>query len=157
MTEPEAGTAEIAEPRAQAGKDSIGPALQFVREHPVMILAGGLAIGALAAALIPRGNRSKVTSRAAALAELATSAALSIGRDAWDRAETAGEGLRRSGQGAARRLESASDAVLDRAGRIGGAALERAERATAPARQAARSAGKRIAKTATGAVRRKDI
>lgn len=83
----ESNVVKLPEP-ASGLKDSRG--IRFVKEHPVMTVAGGLVIGALAAALIPRRNRAYVTKRTSALADAVTSASLAIASQALERAEAAG-------------------------------------------------------------------
>lgn len=120
---------EPADPLARAG--------HFVREHPVLVVAGGLAIGALAAALLPKGNRSRVLRRAVTLAEAASAASVLFGKQAWNKAEVAGQGIRERGGVAARGLE-----------RLGEAASDRLHDALESAGAAGSKAGKRIADTA---------
>jgi len=126
---------EPADPVARAG--------EFVREHPVLVIAGGLAIGALAAALLPRGNRSKVIRRAVTLAEAASAAGVLLGKQAREHAGAAGQGLRERGGEAARGLE-----------RLGEAAGERLHGVIESAGAAGSKAGKRITDTA-GQVRKR--
>jgi len=70
------------------------PIARFVHEHPAMVIAGGLAIGALAAALIPRRNREFVAEKSSGLADAVSAAGLMLFREAMDRADAAGEGIR---------------------------------------------------------------
>lgn len=70
------------------------PIARFVHEHPGMTIAGGIALGVLAAALIPRRNRNFVTKKSSALADAVSSAGLILYREALERAEKAGAGLR---------------------------------------------------------------
>jgi hypothetical protein len=73
--------------------------VDFVRDHPGVVVAGGLALGLLAGALLaPRGSGRKIARRALSLAEAAGTASLALSRQAMDRAEDAGEGLRRQGE-----------------------------------------------------------
>ena len=70
------------------------PIARFVHEHPAMVIAGGLAIGAVAAALIPRRNREFVSEKSSALADAVSAAGLMLYREAMDRADAAGESIR---------------------------------------------------------------
>lgn len=118
-------------------KDPVARAGDFVREHPVLVIAGGLAIGALAAALLPKGNRTRVLRRAVTLAEAASAASVLLGKQALDKAEAAGHGIRERSGVAARGLE-----------RLGEAASDRIQVALESAGNAGSKAGKRIADTA---------
>ena len=73
--------------------------VDFVREHPGMVVAGGVALGLIAGALLaPRGSGRKLARRAMSLAEVAGTASVALGRQARDRAEDAGDDLRRQGE-----------------------------------------------------------
>jgi hypothetical protein len=90
-------TAEGTESTDQGAEETEGqerPIARFVHEHPAMVIAGGLAIGALAAALIPRRNREFVAEKSSALADAVSAAGLMLYREAMDRADAAGEGIR---------------------------------------------------------------
>ena len=67
---------------------------RFVQEHPAIVVAGGVALGVLAAALVPRRNREFVAEKSSALLDGLGAAGLMLVREAIERAETAGEGLR---------------------------------------------------------------
>jgi hypothetical protein len=78
-----------------AGEDrNRHPIARFVEEHPALTIAGGLALGALAAALLPRRNRALVAEKSSELAEAIGAASLMLYQQALDRAESAGEGIR---------------------------------------------------------------
>lgn len=73
--------------------------VDFVRDHPGMVVAGGLALGLLAGVLLaPRGSGRKIARRAMSIAEAAGTASLALSRQARDRAEEAGDGLRHQGE-----------------------------------------------------------
>lgn len=133
---------------ADAENDAQNPAMSFIREHPVLIIAGGIAVGALAAALIPRKSRTALGTRAAALAEVAAAAGIAIGRQALERAGETGAELRRQGARAASRAETFGETALERAGRMGSAAADRAAHLVAPATRAASAAGSKVAEKA---------
>ena len=99
----------------------------------MLVVAGGLAVGALAAALIPRRNRERVSRGANHLAEVATAAGIALGKHLLDRAETASDELRRHGGQIAGKVEELGGAARDLAGRI-----------LAPAEKAASGTARRI-------------
>ncbi len=90
------------------------PAVQFAKDHPVMTVAGGLAVGALAAALIPRRNREYVTRKSSAFADAVTTAGAALLAQAMEHAEAAGSGVRNQ-----------AGALADRASQLGGAASDK--------------------------------
>jgi outer membrane lipoprotein SlyB len=87
------------------------PVTQFVKDHPVLTIAGGLAIGVVAAALFPKGNRRFVAEKTSALAGALSAASVALYREAAERAEAAGESVRDM-------AGSASRNVRDMAGQI---------------------------------------
>ncbi|MDE8653629.1 hypothetical protein [Novosphingobium album (ex Liu et al. 2023)] len=130
----------------------------FVKQHPVLTIAGGLAVGAAAAALLNRRGTRKLAVRAFELAELAGTAALMLGRESWDKAETAGSGARRQagiiagqaeklGEAAAHRAERLGASAWEKAGALGHAAREQSSRWIGYPRPAP-SLGRRIAEKA---------
>lgn len=137
----------LAEP-AYGEDDAANPAMRFVREHPVLIIAGGIAVGALAAALIPRRSRTAIGARASGLAEAATAAGLAIARQALERAGETGAELRRQGARAASRAETLGESARETAGRLGSVAADRAAQIVAPATKAASAAGSKVAEKA---------
>lgn len=109
----------------------------FVREHPVLVVAGGLAAGILAAGLFPRRNRKRVKDSANHLAEMATAAVLPLMRQMLERAQDAGEDIRRQGEKLAGKAEGMGLAARD-------AARDTASRTAARAGTAATSTARRI-------------
>ena len=105
----------------------------FVGDHPGFVIAGGLAIGLVAGALIPRSKRQQVTGRAAALAAAASELGLAFGQQALERANEAGK------EGRAR--------LHDIGGTLGEKASEARSRAE-DASAALRDAGIQLAKKA---------
>jgi len=90
------------------------PALQFVKDHPVLTVAGGIVAGALAAALIPRRNREYVTRRSSVLANAVTTAGMALATQALEMADAAKTDARhRAGSFAdqAGRLSSSAAAI----------------------------------------------
>lgn len=112
-------------------------ASEFVREHPVLVVAGGVALGALAATLLPKSTRRRLAGRAGGLIEVATTAGLALGREALLRAESTGSGLRKQGRALADRAETLGETAASRAGDLGSAAADRVGRIASPASQAA--------------------
>ena len=95
MSESEAqDAAGTASDGAMAPQAAGRPVARFVHERPAMVIAGGLALGALAAALLPRRNRAFVAEKSSALADAVSAAGLTLYREALDRAEAAGDGVR---------------------------------------------------------------
>ena len=91
-------TNETEEPLAGEEQDSgmerqNRPIARFVHDHPGMTIAGGIALGVLAAALIPRRNRKFVAEKSSALADAVSSTGLMLYREALERAEKAGTSL----------------------------------------------------------------
>lgn len=103
------------------------PIAQFVHDHPLITIAGGLAIGAAAAALIPRKNREKVTRTASHWKGAAGAAAMALIQQALEKAE------------------ETSDIVKQRAGNVGTHLEAMGEKTSAKAGQA----GERIVETAS--------
>ena len=112
----------------------VKPVTDFVRDHPVLVLAGGLAAGVLAAAFIPRRNRTRIARGASHLAEVAAAAGLALGRQAWEKAESASSEVRRHGGSLAGKVED-----------LGGSARASAGKSYARAEKAASGTARRIA------------
>lgn len=92
--------------------DDAGKAVvDFARENPLVVVAGGLALGAVAGLLLSRGSGRRLAKHALTLAEVAGTAGLALGRQAKDRAEDAGAGLRRQG-------EALGEVLADKAGKL---------------------------------------
>jgi ElaB/YqjD/DUF883 family membrane-anchored ribosome-binding protein len=102
-------------------------ALAFVREHPVATIAGGLAVGAVAAALIPRRNRRYVARQGSLIADAIAAASASIAHQALSSIDTASTGVRRGAHAVATRAERAGDVVADKASGAAHAAYDRAQ------------------------------
>jgi hypothetical protein len=121
----------------QAKNDPVQTASDFVREHPVLTVAGGLALGVIAAALLPKGTTRRLAKRAISLAEIAGTAGALLGSRVRDRAEATGAGLREQGGLVADRLEKLGETASDRIGKLGGAASAGVERLIDPVESAA--------------------
>lgn len=97
--------------------------VDFVRDHPGIVVAGGLALGLVAGAMLaPRGTGRKLARRALSLAEVAGTASLALGRQARDRAEDAGESLRRQGEAIAAKAGKLAEPAEEAADNAGDAA-----------------------------------
>lgn len=92
----------------------------LLRQHPGLVLAGGLAAGLLAGALLPRRAGGKLAGRALSVAAMAGELGLALSRQARDRAgDVAQDGRERlgdlgthaaaSGRRAAHRASAAGD------------------------------------------------
>jgi hypothetical protein len=80
------------------------------RRHPIAFIAGGIALGAVAGALLPRGTGRRLTKSAAALAATAGEAGILLSRNARDKAEELGrEGREVLGRNAAAAQRHAAD------------------------------------------------
>ncbi len=119
-------------------------AVAFVRDHPVMTIAGGLALGAVAAALIPRSNRRYVARQSSAIADAIAAASASIAHQALASLDTASSGVRRGAHSVASRAGDAREVVVDRAGGAAQTAYERAQ-ALLGRKRAPLTLGERIA------------
>lgn len=110
----------------------------FVRDHPLLVVAGGIALGAVAAAFLPRGTARRLARRAVSLAEVAGTAGALLGTRVRETAEATGAGLREQGGAVAEKLERLSESASGRIGKIGEAASVRVEEtASKVARKAA--------------------
>lgn len=103
--------------------------VDFVREHPGMVIAGGVALGLIAGALLSRGGGRKLARHALTLAEVAGTASMALGRQAMERAEDAGNGLRRQGE-----------VIVEKAGKLAGPAEEAVDSASDAAQRLLRKA-----------------
>lgn len=99
----------------EAGNENA--AVRFVKDHPVLTVAGGLAAGILAAAFIPRRNREYVARRTSDFADAVTTASLAMATQALEKAEAA-----RS------EVSDRAGAVVERASDLGERAVGRAQR-----------------------------
>lgn len=137
-------------------RDEVAPpqnrAVAFVREHPVMTIAGGLALGAVAAALIPGRNRRYVARQGSLIADAIAAASTAIAHQALGTLDTASTGVRRGTRAMASRAEHAGEVVVDKAGSAAQAAFERAQALLG--RKPALSLGERIAARASEIVGR---
>ena len=126
------------------GKSKSGNAVQavseFAREHPLMMVAGGIAVGLIAGSLLPRGAGRAVARRASSLAEMGAAAAATLGANALEKAETARDSGKEFGRIAFDKAEAARHSgaelgrqALDRAGATASALGKRSEAIAADA------------------------
>jgi ElaB/YqjD/DUF883 family membrane-anchored ribosome-binding protein len=103
----------------EAGQNRVSA---FVRDHPGLVVAGGVAVGLVAGALLSRGTGRRLAKHAMTIAEIAGTASLALGKDALERAEDAGGELRKQGEALAGRasdgLRKHGDAIAEKAGRL---------------------------------------
>jgi hypothetical protein len=111
-------------PEPESARDK---ASAFVREHPALTIAGGLAVGAVAAALIPRRNRRYVARQGSMLAEVIAAAGASIAQQALASFDTASTTVRDGAQSLAHRAEHAGEVAFEKADRARHAAMDRAQ------------------------------
>ncbi len=98
----------------------------FVQQHPIATIAGGLAIGAIAAALIPRRNRTYVAGKTSAWAGAVSAASAAIAQQAISQIEAAASGARSQSHSLSERAQRVGHSALDRAEQAGHSSLERA-------------------------------
>jgi hypothetical protein len=101
-------------------------AVAFVKEHPGLAIAGGIAVGILAAALLPRRPKTKLGRRSGKLGDAVSATAALLAREAVSRAEITGKGLRRGGNRAAKRSEDLGEQAARSIGAFLTAFLSRA-------------------------------
>ncbi|SLJ87852.1 hypothetical protein [Novosphingobium mathurense] len=111
----------------------------FVKKHPVITVAGGLALGVAASALLPRKAGRKLVGRAAKLAEAAGAATVMFGRDTSEKAQELGADARETAGKLASTAEMATSAT---AASIEKFALAAIAAASAFGRATAKKAGK---------------
>lgn len=111
------------------GEEAGNTVVDFVREHPGLVVAGGVALGLVAGTLLSRGGGRKLARHALTLAEVAGTASLALGRQAMERAEDAGNGLRRQGE-----------TLAEKAGKLAAPAEEAVDSASEAAQRLLRKA-----------------
>jgi hypothetical protein len=103
-------------------------ALSFVKEHPVLTLAGGVVAGLLISSLVPRRANRRLRNRAYRVAEAGATAALSFGRSSLDKAEDGGLFARNKARIVATQAEKFGERASARAERYSALAAKRAEK-----------------------------
>lgn len=129
--------------------DSQRAVSSFVQDHPLLTVAGGIAVGLLAGALLPRRAGQRMARRSMELAEMAGAVGTLFGRQALERAETATRDLRKQSELLAGQAEKFGKATSGRIEKFGHVTKGRAERLAMPAEQTASSVGRRIAAKAS--------
>lgn len=119
----EATTNIVALPKRAEPATASEKAVSFVKSHPVLTVAGGLALGLAISALLPRRASGKLRQRALRLAEAGASAAFAFGQDALDKAEDGGAVARKKASIFAAQAEKLSEKAVAKAERLGVAAL----------------------------------
>ena len=110
MNEAEPLIAPDTDREEDADAEGVGrPVARFIHEHPAAVIAAGLAVGAVAAALLPKRNREYVATKSSALADAVSATGLMLYREAIERAEAAGGGIR----GIAERIGDAAASISD--------------------------------------------
>lgn len=99
--------AETAEPENSQGLTGL------IKQHPGLVVAGGLAIGLAAAALIPSSTRKKIAQRTAAAAVAAGEAGMKLGKQGAAKLEGLGEAIGDNAGEARRRVADAADQARD--------------------------------------------
>lgn len=113
--------------RATGARDKL---TDVAREHPLLLIAGGLAIGVAISALIPRSPTRKLTRNAIGFLAMVTELGVSYGRQAMEGTDEA----RRAGR---ERLTALGNSIIDGAIRLRDRVGERpAPAAEAPAEAA---------------------
>jgi hypothetical protein len=131
-------------PQRAAGEAPDGP-IGFIREHPLLTVVGGIALGAVAASLVPKGTSRKLARRAIGLAEVAGSVGALLGTRMRERAGSARTELREQGGAMAERFEKLSESASERLGGLSDAAGSRMEKLLDPIESAAGKVAKKAA------------
>ncbi len=154
--------APVVETRSDKREERQTAVTEFVRDHPLLVIAGGVTAGLVIGALLPRRTGKAIVRRTSALSELAAAAALSFGKDAADRAGDASDTIRKGSHVLADRAEDWTAIALkgasvfaqsaaDNIGKLSAAAADKAEdlgdSAADQFAKTRRQAAKRIDKT----------
>lgn len=121
---------------------------QFVRDHPVLAVAGGITAGLLAGALLHKGTRRKLSRGGARFAEIAAVQSVALARQALELANATGAELRERGEAVASRAERLGEAATDRIEHIGETTRDRVRTIVTPAEQAAARASRKVTEKA---------
>lgn len=98
-------------------------AIAFVKKHPVLTIAGGIAAGVAISALLPRKSGRKLARRATGLAEAAGAAAVMLGRETSEKAQHFGHDAKHKAEALAARAEKAGGVAAVNLEKVGLAAL----------------------------------
>jgi hypothetical protein len=141
MNEPKPTSDNVVSLPSRLRDDPQAAVSDFVRDHPLLVIAGGVAVGMIVSSLLPKGAARKIAGRAVSLAEIAGAASVALGKDAWDKAETAGSVIgKRGGELAGIAGERASElgkAGASKASAAGSVAADKFDKLATPATQAA--------------------
>ena len=107
----EAGHARQAERTAKGGNAAVDRLTSVARDHPLLVIAGGLAIGALLSTLIPRSPTRKLSTNAVGFLTTLAELGIAYGRQAMDAADGASQPTRE-------RLGDFGSALLDGAAKL---------------------------------------
>ena len=111
----------------------------FVRKHPALTVAGGIALGVAVSALLPRRVRRRIVNKATGLAETAATASVALGRQMGSHAHDLGVDTRRQAARFAEAAEKAGDVAVHNLEKYGLAAAATAGTlGRAPAKRASR-------------------
>lgn len=123
----ESGGTNVVKLPAPQDEPVLNKVTSFAREHPMMTVAGGLAIGAVAAALIPRRNRKIIAGRTSVWSDAVAAAATALAQQAVSHATSAGDAVRESAGSLAHRAGEIGTAARERMETIGDKSLARAQ------------------------------
>lgn len=132
------GTNVVTLPAKAAQERPSAKVVAFVKRHPVITVAGGIAVGVAISALIPRRTSRKFFARAAGLAEAAGATGVVFGKQASDKAHDVGIEARKH-----------ASVLADRAEKIGDRAAVNFEKYGIAAVTAASALGRATAKKAS--------
>ena len=97
--------------RAEGAADRV---TTFARQHPLMLIAGGLAVGVVLSTLVPRSPTRKLSKKTIALMASLAEVGMAYGRDALDTVGEAAEGAGKQGKARLAELTStAKDKAAD--------------------------------------------
>lgn len=117
------GARIVALPAVKAQARPSDKVIAFVKKHPAITVAGGIALGVAVSALIPRRGSRRLLGKAVELAEAAGAASLLFGRQAADKAHDAGDGAARRASLLAGKAGKASDFAVANLEKYGLAAV----------------------------------
>ncbi len=129
-----AGTNVVTLPAKTAQDRPSDKVIAFVKRHPVITVAGGIAIGVAVSALLPRRASRKLLGKAVDLAEVAGAASVVLGKQAGEKAHDVGIGARKQAHVLAGKAEKVGDLTvlnLEKYGLAAVAAASALGRATA--------------------------
>jgi hypothetical protein len=95
----------------------------LVRDHPLLLLAGGLVVGVALSTLVPRSPTRKLSKKSLAFLGTAAELGMAYGREAFDVVNEATEDARRDGKA---RLTKLGNTAKDKAASLGSTAKDKA-------------------------------